>query len=214
MRKNWILSLAVFSCFLFIACGKEVPYEIETPPTQQNDIQIEIEPKRVPAADPDLLQIEVLGPEPIPTFNIEIGRHDAIYNYELMQAVYLGMPKDELEALFDPVGEASPAGYIPYDDYNFFVEYWGNDTVRMIIVYERDSWLTFNGISATSSVADVIENYGEPLAKEGSYYIYYTFDNELLETMPSLTEINVNYLYSIRIIVDEDVVQGVTISKF
>jgi len=214
VRKKCILSLAILSCFIFIACGKQEVLEIENPPLVQEDIQIDIAPKPVPAAEPAPMPIVIAEPEPIPTFNVEIGRHDAIYNHDLMVAVYLGMSKDELEAFFTPAGDATKAGYVPYDDYNFFVEYWGNDTVRMIIVYERDSWLTFNGVTAGSTLADVVANYGEPLAVEGNYYVYYTYHNELLLEAPSYTEVDVNFLYSIRVIVEDDVVLGVTISKF
>ena len=213
MRKKWIVSLAILSCFIFIACGKQEPLEIENPtPVVQEDIQIDIEPKRVPAAEP--APVVVSEPDPIPTFNVDIGRHDAIYNHDLMVAVYLGMSKDELEGFFAPAGDASPAGYVPYDDYNFFVEYWGNDTVRMVIVYERGSWVTFNGVTAGSALVDIVANYGEPLAVEGNYYVYYTYHNELLKEAPSYTEVDVNYLYSIRVIVEDDVVKGVTISRF
>ena len=218
MRKKLIVCLAILSCFIFTACGNKSAL-VETPAEEQVVIEINVDPPQVPLVDPDPdpepepIPIEVLGPEPLPVFNIDFDRHDAIYNHELMVAVYLGMPKEELEEFFTP-GDVTRAGYIPYDDHNFFVEYWGNDTVRMIIVFERDSWVTFNGITSGSPMSHVINAYGEPLVVDGNYLIYYTYHNELLDETPSYTDVDVNFLYSIRLIIEDDEVHGVTISKF
>jgi len=190
---------------ILTSCGKNEPEVIENPPQEQIEAPVVVDPEPDPEPTPE--------PEPVSTFDIETDRHDAIYNHNLIKAIYLGMTRTELENSFAPLDE-SQHGYIPYDDHNFFIEYWGNDTVKVIIIYERDIWETFNGITYGSAAAQIIASYGEPLAIEDGLYSYYTYKNEILSEAPSLAEVDVNYLYSIGFIIADDIVQGITLNRF
>lgn len=210
-----MVALVLLSSLLLIACGKKEddytpPAQTETETPEPAPIPVP-EPEATPEPEPD--PTPEPEPAPAPVFDIETDRHDAIYNHDLVKAVYLGMTRAELEAMFAPL-EESQNGYTPYDDYNFFIEYWGNDTVRIIIVYERDAWETFNGITFGSTVSQVTAAYGEPLATDNDVYTYYTYENEILSEAPSLAEVDVNYLYSIGFITEDGAVVGVTLSRF
>ena len=167
-----------------------------------------------PTATPSAGEVEKTPePTPAPAFSIDADRQDAIFNHDSVGAVFLGMTKAELETVFAP-GDVTKNDFTPYDDYGFFAKYYGNDTLKELVVFEKSTWETFNGISCGSTLDELIAAYGEPLSSKSGIYTYYTLNNEILKEAPSLVEVDINYLYSLSFIVENDLVNCVMLSRF
>ena len=210
-----ILTALLMICMIMAlaACGAgntektEAP-ERETPePTQQASSAPETEKQPEPTVEP------FAEPTPEPTYPIEAGRADAIYNTETYKAIWLGMSREELEANFEPQ-EETEGGYIPYDNFGFFVKYWGNDTVLEILLYLDSRWATAPGLKAGDSEKTAAELYGAPTSKVDNVFFYYFIGDEQQTEMADLTKIDLNKYYSMRVMFEDDAVSSISFVRF
>jgi hypothetical protein len=146
-------------------------------------------------------------------YDIAENRQDAIYNPETARAVSLGMTKAALEAAHTP-GAVTKNGYTSYDEYAFYIRYYGNDTVKEIVVSTDSDWRTFNGVTRGTPAEELTAAYGKPLSDQGGIYVYYTYQNVLLTALPSMVEIDLNQLYTIDFVMKDGAVDTVMLSRF
>ena len=201
MKKPLILFVILSLLACMAACGGNAS------PTPTPSALETVSPTPEPTAKP------TPEPTPEPTARVELSQYDSIYNIKDNKAVTLGMTKAELDKIAVP-GSVTDNGYTPYDDFGFFVNFYPNDTVKDLVLFQSDRWVTCNDLAAGSDEDEIIENYGQPLSLTGGTYFYYTLDNEILEAMPDMTKINLNNLYSIQIQAEGGVITSISLGRF
>ena len=213
LKRILTVLLSIFMIMALTACGAGTPGKTDAPeektaePTQQATDAPETEEPSDTAPEPTAENT------PEPTYPIEADRSDAIYNAENFNAIWLGMPREELEANFEPQAETE-GGYIPYDNFGFFVKYWGNDTVLELLVYLDGRWMTAPGLKVGDSENTAEELYGAPTSAIDNVSFYYFIGSEQLTEMADLTKIDLNKYYSMRVMFEENAVSSISFVRF